>query len=296
MSWSVLNRVHMGEPISKVGLELIFGIRPDNQLCQNATPGHVHQPSSGPETNPDEVPLPPCFKKRSYKRPPTPFRNPKKSPHCCCYPQLLAPCASLALPGSQLERPSSRPPPVPSPASLSEVKLVTMEHLGGHERSAVVPATCLTVASERCKRLPPFTLRAISLALRFHLTRLSNSLGILGETLSHLVFGGCRQDCFHAEAALFGMINRLLTASSGMGTPWATVRVPEPLELIPAQQCPSHLSGGTGGGGGTGTAAQHGCPDPNSAAVVFQCIWCQLTARVLRPTDCNSIVRLGATI
>ena len=38
---------------------------------------------------------------------------------------LLAP---LWLPGAQLERPSSRPPPVPSPASLSEVKLVTMEH------------------------------------------------------------------------------------------------------------------------------------------------------------------------
>ena len=34
MSWSVLNRVHMGEPISKIGLELIFGVWPDNQLCQ----------------------------------------------------------------------------------------------------------------------------------------------------------------------------------------------------------------------------------------------------------------------
>ena len=115
--------------------------------------------------------------------------------------------------------------------------------------------------------MPQFAIRAISLALRFHLTRLLNSFGILGETLSHLAFGGCRQDCFRAGAALFGMINRLLA-----------VRVPEPLELILAQLCPSHLSGGTGGGGGTGTAAQHGCPDPNSAAVVFQCIWCQLTA------------------
>ena len=165
--------MHIGEPISFV---------------KNATPGHVHQPSSGPETNPDEVPLPPCFKKRSYKRPTTPFRNRWKSRHCCCYPQLLAPCASLALPGAQLERPSSRPPPVPSPASLSEVKLNT---LGGHERSAAVAATYLIVASGRCKRLPPFALRAISLALRFHFTMLSNSLGILGETLSHLAFGGC---------------------------------------------------------------------------------------------------------
>ena len=100
--WGALNHVHIGEPISKIGLELIFSIWPDDQLCQNATPGHVHQPSSGPETNPDEVPLLPCFKKRSYKRPPTPFRNRRKSPHCfCCYPQLLAPCASLALLGAQ---------------------------------------------------------------------------------------------------------------------------------------------------------------------------------------------------
>ena len=253
----------MGEPISKISLERIFGIWPDNRHSQNATPGHVHQPSSGPETNPDEVPMPPCVKKRSYKR--TPIS------HCCSYPQLLAPCASLALRGAQLERPSSRPPPVPSPASLSEVKLVTMEHLGGHERSAAVAATYLTVASGRCKRLPPFALRAISPALRSHLTRLLNSLGILGETLSHLAFGGCRQDCFHAGAALFGMINRLLA-----------VCVPDTLELIPAPLCPSHLSGGTGGGG-TGTAAQHGCPDPNSA-------------RVFRPTDCHSIVHLVATI
>ena len=63
---------------------------------------------------------------------------------------------------------------------------MAMEH-PRRERSAAVAATHQTVASGRCKRLPPFALRAISLALRFHLTRLSNSLGILGETLFSLV-------------------------------------------------------------------------------------------------------------
>ena len=138
-----------------------------------------------------------------------------------------------------------------------------------------------------------------TLALRFHLTRLSNSLGTLGEKLFSLV--QFASGLWWLSTGLYpcgnGIVRNDQPPAYGQLWHWHTVG-----------NCPCTRSARTHSCAivpvapvgcvalvvvGTGTAAQHGCPDPQFCRHPLPVNLLPTHCRVLRPTDCHSIVRLG---
>ena len=229
----------------------------------------------------------------SYSHPLSPFQC-RLSLHCCCncycycycFPRLEAlldaPCASLTLPVVRRSHQSFRSP-APNTVlqvavvPVSVVQAVALAEAATPNRCYCYPFTVVTWCWWRW-RLPPFVLRAMSLALRLLNLRFLGGLNktIAGSLQSSVTFSGHRQDCFNAGPALFWMIHRLFTTCSCVGTSRALVCLAKLLKVGSAQRRASHLPkfGHQWRQRNCRMWLQHRQSDPDSVATVFQCVWC----------------------